>query len=47
MRVLWAKMSSFFSRLLPFYPQRQVKQFTLPEVERYHSGQPSPQFLQG
>jgi hypothetical protein len=28
MRVLWAKMSSFLSRLLPFYPQRQVKQFT-------------------
>lgn len=28
MRVLWAKMSSFLSRLLPFYPQRQVKKFT-------------------
>jgi len=27
MRV-WAKMSSFLSRLLPFYPQRQVKKFT-------------------
>jgi hypothetical protein len=28
MRVLWVKMSSFLSRLLPFYPQRQVKKFT-------------------
>jgi hypothetical protein len=28
MRGLWAKMSSFLSRLLPFYPQRQVKKFT-------------------
>jgi len=28
MRVPWAKMSSFLSRLLPFYPQRQVKKFT-------------------
>ena len=28
MRLLWAKMSSFLSRLLPFYPQYQVKKFT-------------------
>jgi hypothetical protein len=28
MRVLRAKMSSFLSRMLPFYPQRQVKKFT-------------------
>jgi hypothetical protein len=28
MRGLWAKMSFFLSRLLPFYPQRQGKQFT-------------------
>jgi hypothetical protein len=28
MRVLWAKMSSFLSRLLPFYPQSKVKKFT-------------------